>query len=168
MNPTANITASLKAALLAPDKITWPGVASWFADVAKLAETLMGEAEGESYLAKRAVAQVIENRRASGAWGNSYTSVVLAPLQFSCWDDPARAKVILRPNHNHVEFYAWHECWEAAISVAANAPALLVPEMRNVLNYVDIRLKDNLPTWAKKMEPFQTDFAPKFIWLRTV
>jgi hypothetical protein len=34
-----------------------------------------------------AIAQVIENRLSSGRWGNTYKSVILAPQQFSAFND---------------------------------------------------------------------------------
>lgn len=37
----------------------------------------------------RAIAHVINNRRASGRWGDDYRSVVTAPKQFEPWNDPA-------------------------------------------------------------------------------
>ena len=52
-----------------------------------LARTIMGEAGGESPLGQRAVASVIANRVASPSHPNSYTEAILAPRQFSVWND---------------------------------------------------------------------------------
>lgn len=44
------------------------------------------EARGESQEGQLAVAYVLLNRKKDGRWGNSLTSVCLAPYQFSCWN----------------------------------------------------------------------------------
>lgn len=62
-------------------------------DEQMLCLTLYGEARGEPYEGKVAVAYVIKNRLKTGRWGNSIKKVVLSPFQFSCYncDDPNRA-----------------------------------------------------------------------------
>lgn len=50
--------------------------------------TVWGEARGEGYVGRAAVAWVIRNRvdRYPGAWwGKTYQDVCLHPWQFSCW-----------------------------------------------------------------------------------
>ena len=47
--------------------------------------TLWGEARGESPNGQIAVAQLIEHRRTLARWGTTWTDVVLARSQFSCW-----------------------------------------------------------------------------------
>ena len=57
--------------------------------------TTWGEARGESWEGKVAVAWVIKNRSLSGKWfGGSISEVCLKPWQFSCWNenDPNREK----------------------------------------------------------------------------
>lgn len=51
-----------------------------------VANTLYGEIRSGTLSDAIAVMWVIENRRRSGKWGESYTSVVKAPKQFSCWN----------------------------------------------------------------------------------
>jgi len=51
-----------------------------------LALTIYGEARGESLDGKLAVASVIRNRLTSARWGLTYSTVCLAPKQFSCWN----------------------------------------------------------------------------------
>lgn len=52
----------------------------------RVAATLWGEARSEPVQGIVAVANVIRNRvKNPGWWGDSYSSVVLAPKQFSCW-----------------------------------------------------------------------------------
>jgi N-acetylmuramoyl-L-alanine amidase len=58
-----------------------------------LALTIYGEARGETFQGRLAVACVIQNRLRSGRWGTNYTDVCTARKQFSCWNvkDPNRA-----------------------------------------------------------------------------
>lgn len=57
------------------------------ADVGLLAATIWGEARGEPVRCMRAVGHVIVNRIHSRRWGDSLSSVVFAPAQFSIWND---------------------------------------------------------------------------------
>ena len=69
-----------------------------------LTRTIYGEARGESFEGKIAVAHVILNRARRGKankalgkfWGNDVESVCLAPWQFSCWNenDPNLEKML--------------------------------------------------------------------------
>ena len=61
-----------------------------------LARTLYGEARGELFGGRVAVACVIRNRVEKGGWfGTDFRSVCLKPWQFSCWNrgDPNRAVI---------------------------------------------------------------------------
>lgn len=61
-----------------------------------LARTLYGEARGELYGGKVAVANVIQHRASKpGWWGTGIIGVCQAPQQFSCWNagDPNRDKI---------------------------------------------------------------------------
>ena len=60
---------------------------------------LYGEARGELYPGKVAVARVIRNRVAKGWWGHDVPSVVLAPLQFSMFN-PSDANRVLAALRN--------------------------------------------------------------------
>lgn len=64
-------------------------------DLDTAARTVYGEARGESWDGKHAVANVIVNRaKIGGWWGSSICTVCLFPYQFSCWNenDPNREK----------------------------------------------------------------------------
>lgn len=64
-----------------PIKFDW-------ADVMFMAATVYGEARGESYKGRLAVAHVILNRaRKGGWWGDNIISVVTKRWQFSCWNE---------------------------------------------------------------------------------
>ena len=61
------------------------------------ARTVWGEARGEDYNGKLAVASVIRNRvNNPGWWGHSLRGVCLKPYQFSCWnrDDPNSDRIL--------------------------------------------------------------------------
>lgn len=51
-----------------------------------LAMTIWGEGRGQSHADMTNIANSIRNRVAEGRWGDSYTAVVTAPRQFSCWN----------------------------------------------------------------------------------
>ena len=71
-------------------------IASINKDLDTLARTLYGEARGELYGGKVAVACVVINRVKARSWyGDSVAAVCLKPYQFSCWnaDDPNREKI---------------------------------------------------------------------------
>ena len=59
-----------------------------YSDLDIVARTIMGEAEGEPYEGKVAVAAVIYNRaRQPGWWGRTVKDVCWTSKQFSCWND---------------------------------------------------------------------------------
>lgn len=59
------------------------------------ARTVWGEARGESFAGKLAVAHVICNRAVTNYMGDTLAAVCKKPKQFSCWnsDDPNREKM---------------------------------------------------------------------------
>lgn len=64
-------------------------------DIETTARTVYGEARGESFEGKIAVAWVIRNRADTKYRGDSCETVCLKPWQFSCWNptDPNKAKI---------------------------------------------------------------------------
>ncbi|MDA8486836.1 cell wall hydrolase [Pseudomonas resinovorans] len=100
-------------------------------DLMYLARTLYGEARGQNYASKVAVAWIIRNRLNTGRWGKTYRSVVTARLQFTCWSqsiDPHGYKAIHNP-----QGVAWSDCQNAALEVMnAAASANVLP---NALYY---------------------------------
>jgi len=67
-----------------------------FDDLSIMARTVFGEARGEPYQGRLAVAHVILNRVRAGGWfGASVSEVCLKRWQFSCWNpgDPNRARL---------------------------------------------------------------------------
>jgi N-acetylmuramoyl-L-alanine amidase len=65
-------------------------------DIDILARTIWGEARGESFDGRLAVAWVAVNRLKRGRYGDTLAEVCLRPKQFSCWneDDPNRPKML--------------------------------------------------------------------------
>lgn len=69
--------------------------------------TMVLEAAGEGFDGMVAVAEVIRNRAAEAR--ENYGEVCLAPYQFSCWNDAARAREFLAKHRDVFEtaFRAW-------------------------------------------------------------
>lgn len=57
------------------------------------------------------IAQVIENRRATGRWGDTYRDVILAPKQFSAFNDYTKVR---NPRLTSDEFGMQHCFYEIA------------------------------------------------------
>ena len=83
--------------------------------------TVYGEVRGENFASKKAIAWVIRNRLLKKTFGDSYRSIVLKPLQFSCWrkNDP-NYKLLQNPGKNGGSAYekekdkrVWQDCKEA-------------------------------------------------------
>ena len=80
-----------------------------------MALTVLGEAEGEPYAGKLAVAHVIVNRMKKHFTGVADT--VLAPWQFSCWDPGTHRKefllTVINKEAKNVLAGIWEECLQA-------------------------------------------------------
>lgn len=65
-------------------------------DIDIMARTIWGEARGEAFDGRVAVAWVIINRTRIGRYGDAPSEVCLRPKQFSCWNegDPNRDKML--------------------------------------------------------------------------
>ena len=111
-------------------------------DIEILARTIYGEARGEPWLGKTAVAYVVLNRaRCGGWWGEAVTDVCLKPWQFSCWNQGD-------PNHSRVasvdmESSAFVECLAAA---GAALSGLATDPTRGATHY---HADGILPSWAR-------------------
>jgi N-acetylmuramoyl-L-alanine amidase len=91
----------------------------WQEPTVLLALTVLGEAEGESDQGKVAVAHVVKNRmrKKPTKWG-TVADTVLAPWQFSCWNEGDARRdfldtVVERGTHN-IPTHVWVDCWKAA------------------------------------------------------
>lgn len=109
--------------------------------------TVYGEARGEPYTGKLAVAHVIANRvKHPRWWGRGVFGVCRKRFQFSCWNpnDPNRPKIeAVSPNDP-----AYIECARAVRQAFAG----LDPDpTRNSDHYFVTR--SPVPSWAKGREP---------------
>lgn len=78
-----------------------------------LARTVYGEAEGEPFDGKLAVAWVVLNRQEKPQWPNSVIEVCLQPKQFSCWNEGShRSVAALKVD---LDNDAFRDCYLAAI-----------------------------------------------------
>lgn len=91
-------------------------------DIDTLARTIFGEARGEPYIGKVAVANVIINRAAIGTghphFGDgTIASACLVPWQFSCWNanDPNREVILAATDSDPI--YA--DCLDIATTACA-------------------------------------------------
>jgi len=84
-------------------------------DVLLMAKTIVGEARGESWEGKLAVAHVIMNRLKAGGWyGSTIPQVINKPYQFSCWNKKDINRAIASKPEKHPDESAWQECQAAA------------------------------------------------------
>jgi cell wall hydrolase len=91
----------------------------WQEPTALLALTVLGEAEGETDEGKSAVAHVVKNRmRRKPTKYGTVADTVLAPWQFSCWNDsePRRDYLmgVVHKGAANIPMHLWAECWKAA------------------------------------------------------
>jgi hypothetical protein len=108
------------------------------------ARTIWGEARGEERSGMEAVACVIRNRvRHPRWWGKDFSSVCLAPSQFSCWntDDPNLPKLKAVTDADPQ--------FKTALAVAdAAASGTLVDPTENADSYFAVGSKE--PFWTAK------------------
>lgn len=144
------VTETIKSA---PSVLTFASLGTP-ADVDVLARTLYGEARGESYRGKQAVANVIVNRYKEGKnspakrrmWGDSIANVCLKPWQFSCWNenDPNREIIMnITPDANS----AIKQCFE----IARLAVAGKLPDITNGATYYHTTAV--APSWSRGKQP---------------
>jgi N-acetylmuramoyl-L-alanine amidase len=133
-------------------------------DIDTLARTIYGEARGEGFDGKVAVAWVVINRVRTGRYGSTVKDVCLRPRQFSCWnlDDPNRQRIEKVTPEDSV----FAECLGIAALVYAAfkgrggaLPAVLKdPTMRST-HYCVTKLQ---PYWALGKNPVCTIGGHKF------
>lgn len=131
-----------------------------------LAKTIYGEARSEGFEGMKLIAWVIRNRVEHPSWGSTYASVVTQRAQFSAWlkDDPNYDRMADPLAGTDKDDQAWYDALRAADEVMDASP--MDCPLPGVYHYVDIRLKDNLPSWAKGMERVLRPEAPRIIFLR--
>lgn len=125
-----------------PDIDTPPAL---WPDLMTLAATVLGEAEGESYEGKVAVAHVVMNRARDPRWPDTPGAVCLQALQFSCWNlGRQRYPVMLAPK-KRVGADTWADCMRAAFAAMAG----FEPDPTHGANhYLAPDSLARLPSWA--------------------
>ena len=99
-------------------------------DLDLAARTLIGEAGQEPDLGKAGVAAVILNRLQSGKWGDNVAKVVLAPKQFTTWQDRPAELAAISPSSR-----AYQEAYNIVQGVAGGD----IPDPTNgALNYANV------------------------------
>ncbi len=83
-------------------------------DLMILAQTILGEAEGEMCDGKLAVGFTIVNRSKDSRWPDRVGDVCLQRLQFSAWNAGSpRVPVMMNPKRR-ASLMIWRDCWRAA------------------------------------------------------
>ena len=107
-----------------------------------LAVCMYGEAASESYLGKFAVGCVVRNRVLTpGWWGDSYRRVILAPWQFSCFNEGAPTLKMMRAPKGD----AWADCLKAAQAILDGEPDVTAGATHYFAEYI------KKPEWANRM-----------------
>ena len=112
-------------------------------DLIVLAQTVLGEAEGETYAGKLAVAWVVKNRLDDVRWPDTWSGVCLQPKQFSAFNSGSpRVGPMANPIIS-VDERAWTDSFRAAIHAFFGIGA----DPTNGANHYAVKTLD--PKWAK-------------------
>jgi len=118
----------------------WPGMLV-------LASTVLGEAAGEPYEGKLAVADVILNRVRDARWPDSPEDVCLQHLQFSCWNVGSPTLPKMFNPKQFVTEGVWSDCLRAAME-ATWQPQQSDTLVHGANHYLNPRALSKLPKWA--------------------
>ncbi len=112
-------------------------------DVDILARTIWGEARGEPYDGKVAVANVVMNRVRDPRWPDTVAEVCQQRLQFSAWNrsDPNRLRMLAVTPADPI--------FATCIRIAEKAVAGDLPDLTNGANHYEALETD--PAWASRM-----------------
>lgn len=117
-----------------------------------MARTIWGEARGESWIGKLAVAHVILNRvKADAWWGKDIEGVCRHPYQFSCWNEGDRNRPLLE-----VIELASNLQFRESLAAAAAATFNLEPDPTEGCTHfmtVSRRAKGWPASWEEPREP---------------
>ena len=121
-------------------------------DINLLTALLVGEAAGEPFLGKIAVAWVVRNRLTDPRWPNQWRDVMLQKQQFSCFnglprDDSDIPQSLMKWLFiNHFNDLWWRECKYAAHGVLYHWVGDPTEKSNHYLNPKKLKV---LPSWAK-------------------
>ena len=125
-------------------------------DLFVLAQTVLGEAEGEHFRGKVGVAWCVINRSRDGRWPKKISEVCLQPKQFSCFNKSSPRLKIMREIRRYVSEKTWQDCFAAATLAYLG----LEPDPTGGSNhYVTL---ETHPRWAKDKEPTSIVGGHKF------
>lgn len=114
------------------------------------AAAIWGEARGEPYEAKVAVAWVIRNRWKKNGWfGENLREVILKKYQFSCFNENDVNRVKLYNPLKYDPFEVWAECYEVAEKVHVGE---IEDPTGGTTHYFDESLKNNPPFWREELK----------------
>jgi len=122
--------------------------------------TIAAEMSGGNPEEARAIAHVIENRRASGRWGDTYRGIVQAPRQFEPWSNPEAPNYPMRYAADSPRFQMARDALTAARGgedITGGALHFYAPAAQAQLAR-DRGDREPVPSWAKDRE--YTDFGP--------
>jgi hypothetical protein len=122
--------------------------------------TIAAEASGKSPEEARAIAHVIENRRASGRWGETYGDVVRAPKQFEPWSNSASPNYPMRFSPDSPRYQMAREALAAARGgedITGGAMHFYAPTAQAQLA-ASRGDRAPVPSWARNRE--YVDFGP--------
>jgi N-acetylmuramoyl-L-alanine amidase len=78
--------------------------------------TIIGEADGEPYAGKLAVAEVIRNRtRRKYSSDGTFIGTVLSPLQFSCWNAYSDRIPAAKADDSRLDVQDCQRAWDEAL-----------------------------------------------------
>lgn len=106
----------------------------------KLAEALVYEARGESYVGALAVASVVMNRRDHKNFPDTIWGVVTQPYQFSYLLD------------KHKQRQPSAADWDRALVIAYDVKNGIVERVTDALFYLNPKAVKRIPRWAKEYE----------------
>jgi len=131
---------------------------------------IIGEAAGEDFVGKLAVACAVRNRvNDSRRWSNDYKAVILQAKQFSCLNSINRtmeiAPYFLYRYFKHFWSEAWwRECWSAAFLVLYD----WVGDITNGANHYHVEVKTEVSTTGRihefKLPYWAEEKIPVFKW----
>ncbi len=116
------------------------------ADREIMTRTIWGEAEGEPWFGKLAVAAVILNRAADKRWPKSVGEICLQPGQFSCWNNPSSRLFKIATVDTHSPSYI--ECHEATLQLTTSRKFF-----DTIMGATHFHAKGIMPKWAKDKKP---------------
>ena len=116
-------------------------------DLILLSQCILGEAEGEDYIGKLAVAWVVINRVNGDYWPSTIHKVVLQPKQFSCFNEESLRLDIMQEPTKYSIPSIWADCFKAGVAAFYNY------EEDPTLGANHYHTDKVLPSWSRGKNP---------------